>query len=50
MYQREVHKKLQEAREPITPRVAPPKIMRCSTSYKGDGNELFMMRYTTSGR
>lgn len=48
MYQREVHKKLAGLlREPITPMVAPPKIMRVLIlPYKGDGNELFMMRYT----
>jgi conjugal transfer pilus assembly protein TraV len=47
LYQREVNKKLTGMlKKPNTPLLAPPKIMRVlMLPYKGDGNELYMMRY-----
>ncbi len=47
VYQEEVYKKLIGLlREPVTPLVAPPKIMRVLfLPYKGEGGELFMPRY-----
>ena len=33
-------------KEPNTPLLAPPKVMRiCILPYRGDQNELYMMRY-----
>jgi conjugal transfer pilus assembly protein TraV len=47
LYQEEVYRKLTGLlREPVTPLVAPPKVMRVLLlPYKGDGGELFMPRY-----
>jgi len=47
IYKREVNKKLSEMlKEPNTPLLAPPKVMRiCILPYRGDQNELYMMRY-----
>ena len=47
LYQEEVYRKLTGLlREPVTPLVAPPRIMRVLLlPYKGEGGELFMPRY-----
>ncbi len=47
LYQEEVYRKLTGLlREPVTPLVAPPKVMRVLLlPYKGEGGELFMPRY-----
>ena len=47
MYQREVNRKLAGLlKKPNTPLLAPPKVMRVlMLPYKGDLNELYMMRY-----
>ena len=47
MYQKAVNKKLAlMLREPNTPLIAPPQVMRVLVlPYKGDLNELYMMRY-----
>ncbi|PKN69027.1 MAG: type IV conjugative transfer system protein TraV [Deltaproteobacteria bacterium HGW-Deltaproteobacteria-12] len=47
MYQKAVNKKLATMlREPNTPLVAPPQVIRVLVlPYKGDMNELYMMRY-----
>jgi len=47
LYQEEVYRKLAGLlKEPVTPLVAPPKVMRVLLlPYKGDGGELFMPRY-----
>jgi conjugal transfer pilus assembly protein TraV len=46
-YQDELHKKLAGLlAQPTTPVVAPPSVMRVlMLPYKGDENELFMLRY-----
>jgi conjugal transfer pilus assembly protein TraV len=46
-YQEALYKELAGLlKEPITPVVAPPKVMRVLLlPYKGDANELYMMRY-----
>jgi len=47
LYQEEVYRKLTGLlRDPVTPLVAPPRVMRVLLlPYKGDGGELFMPRY-----
>ncbi len=47
LYQKEVNKKLTAMlKQPNTPLIAPPKVMRVlMLPYKGDLNELYMMRY-----
>jgi conjugal transfer pilus assembly protein TraV len=47
MYQRAVNKKLAiMLKAPNTPLIAPPQVMRVLVlPYKGDMNELYMMRY-----
>jgi len=47
LYQEEVYRKLTGLlRDPVTPLVAPPRIMRVLLlPYKGEGGELFMPRY-----
>lgn len=47
LYQEEVFRKLAGLlREPVTPLVAPPRVMRVLLlPYKGEGGELFMPRY-----
>ena len=47
LYQEEVYRKLTGLlREPVTPLVAPPKVMRVLLlPYKGESGELFMPRY-----
>ncbi len=47
LYQDEVYRKLAGLlREPVTPLVAPPQVMRVLLlPYKGEGGELFMPRY-----
>ena len=47
LYQEEVFRKLTGLlKEPVTPLVAPPKVMRVLLlPYKGEGGELFMPRY-----
>jgi len=47
LYQEEVYRKLAGLlREPVTPLVAPPRVMRVLLlPYRGDGGELFMPRY-----
>ena len=47
LYQEEVYRKLAGLlKEPVTPLVAPPKVMRALLlPYKGEGGELFMPRY-----
>jgi conjugal transfer pilus assembly protein TraV len=47
MYQNAVNKKLATMlRQPNTPLIAPPQVMRVLVlPYKGDMNELYMMRY-----
>jgi conjugal transfer pilus assembly protein TraV len=47
LYQREVNKKLIEIlKAPNTPLISPPRLMRVLIfPYKGDQNELYMMRY-----
>lgn len=47
LYQEEVYRKLAGLlREPVTPLVAPPRVMRVLLlPYKGEGGELFMPRY-----
>ncbi|MFB3925187.1 MAG: TraV family lipoprotein [Syntrophales bacterium] len=47
MYQREVNRKLAGLlKKPNTPLLAPPRVMRVlMLPYKGDLNELYMMRY-----
>jgi conjugal transfer pilus assembly protein TraV len=47
LYQEEVYRKLTGLlREPVTPLVVPPRVMRVLLlPYKGDGGELFMPRY-----
>jgi len=47
MYQRAVNKKLATMlKAPNTPLIAPPQVMRVLVlPYKGDMNELYMMRY-----
>ncbi len=46
-YQEELHKKLSDLlAEPQTPVIAPPSVMRVlMLPYKGDENELYMLRY-----
>jgi len=47
LYQEEVYRKLAGLlREPVTPLVAPPKVVRVLLlPYRGEGGELFMPRY-----
>jgi len=47
LYQEEVYRKLTGLlREPVTPLVVPPRVMRVLLlPYKGEGGELFMPRY-----
>ncbi len=47
VYQEELHKKLAGLlAQPVTPVVAPPSVMRVlMLPYKGDDNELYMLRY-----
>ena len=47
LYQDEVYRKLTDLlRQPVTPLVAPPRVMRVLLlPYKGEGGELFMPRY-----
>ncbi|MDI6615089.1 MAG: type IV conjugative transfer system lipoprotein TraV [Syntrophaceae bacterium] len=47
LYQEEVYRKLTGLlRDPVTPLIAPPRVMRVLLlPYTGDGGELFMPRY-----